>query len=76
MRAEESIMCVCCWEATEFTQQAIGAVREWNFQPAELDGHPLSASVPVDVSFSQPVVPWNRHSKYSAGGIRSGSRAA
>ena len=50
-------------EAKGFTQQAIDAVRKWKFEPAKLDGKPVTASIPVAFSFSQPIVWWNRQSK-------------
>jgi TonB family protein len=50
-------------EAKGFTQQAIEAVRKWKFEPAKLDGKPITASIPVVFSFSQPIVWWNRQGK-------------
>jgi TonB family protein len=50
-------------EAKGFTQQAIDAVRKWKFEPAKLDGKPVTASIPVAFSFSQPIVWWNRQAK-------------
>ncbi len=45
--------------AKGFTQQAIETVRKWKFAPARLDGTPVTASIPVAFSFSQPIVWWN-----------------
>ena len=50
-------------EAKGLTQQAIKAVRKWKFEPAQLDGKPVTASIPVAFSFSQPIVWWNRQAK-------------
>lgn len=50
-------------EAKGFTQQAIEAVKKWKFEPATLDGRPVTASIPVAFSFSQPIVWWNRQAK-------------
>jgi protein TonB len=50
-------------EAKGFTQQAVEAVRKWKFAPAKLDGKPVTASIPVAFSFSQPIVWWNRQGK-------------
>jgi periplasmic protein TonB len=46
-----------------FTQQAVETVKKWKFAPARLDGKPLTASLPVAFSFSQPIVWWNRKGK-------------
>jgi protein TonB len=50
-------------EAKGFTHLAIEAVRKWKFQPAKLDGRPITASIPVSFSFSQPIVWWNPQAK-------------
>jgi len=50
-------------QAAGFTQQALEAVRKWKFKPATLDGKPVTASIPVAFSFSQPIVWWNRQTK-------------
>jgi TonB family protein len=46
-----------------FTQPALEAVRKWKFKPASLDGKPVTASIPVAFSFSQPIVWWNRQTR-------------
>jgi len=50
-------------EAKGFTNLAIEAVKKWKFEPAKLDGRPITASIPVSFSFSQPIVWWNRQAK-------------
>jgi len=50
-------------ESSGFTQQAIETVRKWKFKPASLEGKPVTASIPVAFSFSQPIVWWNRQAK-------------
>lgn len=49
--------------ASGFTQQAVETVKKWKFAPATLDGKPVTASLPVAFSFSQPIVWWNRKGK-------------
>ena len=46
-----------------FTQQAVETVKKWKFAPAKLDGKPVTASLPVAFSFSQPIVWWNHQGK-------------
>lgn len=50
-------------KAGGFTQQAVETVRKWKFAPARLNGKPVTASLPVAFSFSQPVVWWNQKGK-------------
>ena len=50
-------------QASGFTQQALEAVKKWKFKPARLNGKPVTASIPVVFSFSQPIVWWNQRHK-------------
>jgi len=48
-------------EGRGFTQQAIQALSPWKFQPAELDGKLITASIPMAFSVSEPAVWGNWH---------------
>lgn len=50
-------------EASGFEQLAIETVKKREFAAAAFDGKPVTASLPVAFSFSQPIVWWGRQGK-------------